>query len=140
MIEECKCFFEKQNFIQKEVIERLFTSTHIHRIRPNLSEAVHFHFGLGADAFVHKEFGDVLALVTLQLNHLPKLRVVNDGPVAAKIFLECLENSLEAQFRRESLDCRQCLATIALLDSDMDKVLLCSSVVNIGLGKGIEGL
>lgn len=41
-----------------------------------------------------QEHGDLLALITLKLNHLAHLLIVNDGAVAGKLLLERFEQLL----------------------------------------------
>lgn len=91
---------------------------------------------------VDQEFLHILALVTLQLDHLAHLRVVDDGAIASELLLDHLEDLLLVKLLGESLDRSQGLAAIALLDTDMNVVLrlLALSCIFIGFGEGVEGL
>jgi len=66
---------------------------------------------------VDQELLHVLALVALELNHLAHLRVVDDGAIAGELLLDDLEDLLLVELLRETLDCGQCLATIALCET-----------------------
>src|SRR6266480_6975031 len=61
-----------------------------------------------------------IALVALQLDHVAGLLIVDDGAVASKLFLDDLEDFLEVELGWDGLDRGQCLATITLLDADVD--------------------
>ena len=61
-----------------------------------------------------------IALVALQLDHVSSLLIVDDGAVAGKLFLDDLEDFLEVELGWDALDRGQCLATITLLDADVD--------------------
>lgn len=63
---------------------------------------------------ISQEFLHILALITLELDHLAHLRVVDDGAIASELFLDDLENLLLVELLWKALDSRQCLATIAL--------------------------
>ena len=68
------------------------------------------------------EFLELLALVALQLDHLPHLLVVDDGAVAVHALLARLEHLLHVDLGVEALDRRDALAPVALLDADVDQV------------------
>lgn len=55
---------------------------------------MHLDVGLGGDALLYDESGDLLALVTLELDNLSELLVVNNGTVACKFLLEGLQQLL----------------------------------------------
>ena len=57
-------------------------------------ETVHLDVGLGSDTFLHDERGDLLTLVTLKLDNLSELLVVNNGTVACEFLLEGLQQLL----------------------------------------------
>jgi len=90
---------------------------------------------------VDQEALELLALVTLELDHLASL-VVDDGAIAGKLLLDNLENLLEVQHTWQSLHGGQSLASIALLDAYVDLLLDLSlaSVVPVDISEGIEGL
>jgi len=54
------------------------------------------------------------------LNHIAGLFIVDDRAVAGKLFLDDLEDFLEVELGWDALDRGQCLATITLLDADVD--------------------
>ena len=78
---------------------------------------------LQALLLVDQELLHILALVALQLDHLSHLRVVDDGAIARELLLDHLEDLLLVEFLGQALDRGQCLATIALLDADVNVVL-----------------
>ena len=63
---------------------------------------------------IDQEFLDILALITLKLNHLTHLTVIDDSAIASKFLLDDLENLLLIEFLGQSLNSRQSLTTIAL--------------------------
>lgn len=92
--------------------------------------------------FVDQEFLDVFALITLKLDHLAHFSVIDDCAIASEFFLDDLENLFLVEFLGQALDSSQGLATIALLNPDMDVVLRLLSFPSIfvGFGEGVEGL
>jgi len=62
---------------------------------------------------VNQEFLDIFALISLELNHLAHLRVVDDGAIASELLLDNLENFLLVKFLWKTLDCSQGFPTIA---------------------------
>jgi hypothetical protein len=69
---------------------------------------------LKAFLLVGQEFLNILALISLKLNHLAHLRVVDDGAIAGELFLDDLEDLLLVKLLGQTLDGSQGLATIAL--------------------------
>jgi len=63
---------------------------------------------------VDQEFLHIFPLITLQLDHLAHLGVVDNGAIASEFLLDDLENLLLIKFLGKTLDCRQSLTTIAL--------------------------
>lgn len=57
-------------------------------------ETVHLDVGLRGDTFLNDESSNLLTLVTLELDNLTKLFVVNNGTVACKFLLESLQELL----------------------------------------------
>lgn len=57
-------------------------------------ETVNTEVSLG-NSFLDEESGDLLSLITLKLNDLTELFVVNESSVASKFLLECLQQLLE---------------------------------------------
>lgn len=97
---------------------------------------------LEALLLVDEEFLDILALVSLQLDHLTHLGVVDDGAIASELLLDDLEDLLLVEFLGETLNCSQGFTPISLLDTNMD-VILCLfgfSGILVGFGEGIVGL
>lgn len=80
--------------------------------------------GLGIDfktlVLVNEKILHSIALITLQLDHIAGLFIVDDGAVAGKLFLDDLEDFLEVELGWDTLDRGQCLTTITLLDADVD--------------------
>ena len=116
---------------------------------------------------VGQELLDILALISLELNHLAHLRVVDDGAIAGKLLLDDLKDLLLVKLLGQTLDRGQRLASIALccscqlclaltsharnlhgwasnmdrltLNTDMNVVLrlLSLSCILIGFGEGV---
>jgi hypothetical protein len=80
--------------------------------------------GLGIDFqslfLVYKKFLHSISLITLKLNHVAGLFIVDDGSVAGKLLFDNLENLLQIELGWNSFDCSQGLATIALLNTNVD--------------------
>jgi len=93
---------------------------------------------------VTQEFLDILSLITLKLDDFTHFGVAHDGAIASKGLLDDLENLLLVELLGESLNSGQGLASIALLDTDVNVAalvrLLYLSGVFIGFGEGVEGL
>jgi len=92
--------------------------------------------------FIGEEFLYILALIALKLNHLSHLTINDDGAIASEFLLDDLEDLLLIEFLRETLDSRQSLTTIALLNANMYIILrlLGLSCIFVGFGEGVEGL
>jgi hypothetical protein len=54
----------------------------------------------------------ILALVSLELDHLSHLSVVDDGAIAGKLLLDDLENLLLVEFLGQTLNSGQSLTSI----------------------------
>jgi len=96
-----------------------------------------------ASLLVGEEFPDLGTLITLELNHLAHLAVANDGAIASKLLLDNLENLLVVKLAGDTLNSGQSLASITLLNTDMDVFLGCLGSfarVLVGFGEGIVGL
>jgi hypothetical protein len=63
-----------------------------------------------------EELLNILALISLQLNHLAHLTVVDDRAIASELLLDDLKDLLLVELLGQALDCGQSLATIALCD------------------------
>jgi len=92
--------------------------------------------------FVGEELLNILALIALKLDHLSHLSVDDDGAIASKLLLDDLENLLLVKFLGKTLDSRQSLTTISLLNTNVYVVLrlLGLSCIFVGFGEGVEGL
>jgi hypothetical protein len=64
--------------------------------------------------FGNQELLNILTLISLQLNHLSHLTVVDDCAIASKLLLDHLQDLLLVKLLGQALDCGQSLATIAL--------------------------
>jgi len=99
--------------------------------------------GIKFQAFllVGEELLNILALISLELNHLPHLSVDDDGAIASKLLLDDLEDFLLIKLLRKTLNSGQSLTTIALLDTNVNVILglLCLSRILVGFGEGIKG-
>lgn len=62
---------------------------------------------------------NILALVTLELDDLSKLRILHDHAVAAKLLLQVLENLVVVKLLFQSLNSCQTFSSIPLLHTDM---------------------
>jgi len=89
-------------------------------------EAVHLDGVLGADALLGEEGGGIRPLVALQLDHFPKLLVLDDGAIASKLLLESLDDLLQVDLGVDTLHSGQTLAAVTLLNTDVNNVLWCA--------------
>jgi len=94
------------------------------------SEPVHFNGVLG-DTLLREEVGYLETLITLQLNDFARLLIIDEGTVASKFLLECLEQFLRIVLLGQTLQGCQSLSTISLLNTNMDVVLLRPNVLGI---------
>jgi len=97
---------------------------------------VQHHLSVHADLLVQQELADVRSLVARQLNDLAQLVVLDDGAVAAEVFLEGLEDALHVQVIRQTLHRRQTLAAVTLLHTHVDLAAADARVV-LGVGEGV---
>jgi len=101
-------------------------------------------FGIELQPFllVGEEFLHILALVSLKLDHLSHLSVVDNGAIASELLLDDLEDLFLVELFGQSLNCSQSLTTIALLNTNMNVILRLFSLscVFVCLGEGVEGL
>lgn len=91
---------------------------------------------------VNEEIHDLLALVTLKLDHLAGLFVIDLVAIASEFLPEEGQNLAGVELCRETSDSGQRLATIALLNTNMDVILDLFGItgVVVGFGEGVEGL
>ena len=90
-----------------------------------------------ADFLVHQKGLDVCSLVSRKLNDFPYFLVLLDGTVATEILLECLANSLNVEIVGQAGDSRDTLASVSLLDTDVNLFFGVSSGVVSGVLKGV---
>jgi len=102
--------------------------------------------GLGIELqtlfLVCEELLDILALISLKLDHLSHLRIDNNGAIASELLLNDLEDFLLIEFLGETLDSSQRLTTIALLNTNVYIILRLLDVSKF-LGffsEGVKGL
>jgi len=84
-----------------------------------------------------------ISLVALKLDHVTGLFIVDYGAIAGELLLNDLEDLLEVELGWNALDGGQGLATIALLNADVDIRLgrllsRFSSILILRIRKGIE--
>jgi len=91
---------------------------------------------------VNEEIHDLLALVTLELDHLASLLIIDLVAIASEFLPEEGQNLAGVELSRKTSDSGQRLATIALLNTDMDVILDLFGItgVVVGFGEGVEGL
>jgi len=96
---------------------------------------------LQAFLLVGEELLNILALISLKLNHFAHLSVDDDGAIASKFLLDDLEDFLLVKLLRKTLDSGQSLTTIALLNTNVNVILrlFCLSRILVGFGEGIKG-
>ena len=100
-------------------------------------ETVQDHASGVADFLVHQKGLDVCSLVSRKLNDFPYFLVLLDGTVATEILLECLANSLNVEIVGQAGDSRDTLASVSLLDTDVNLFFGVSSGVVSGVLKGV---
>jgi len=71
--------------------------------------------------FSDHEVGDFAALIALKLDNVTKFFVFHNTTVGGELFFENFQNSLGIIFSGDALDSSQSFATIALLNTDVDK-------------------
>jgi len=94
---------------------------------------------------VDKELLHGIALVALQLNHVAGLFIVDNCAVASELLLDDFEDLLQIEFGRNAFNGSQGLASIALLDTNMDIGLSLflsgfACILILRIRKGIERL
>jgi len=100
--------------------------------------------GIKLEAFllVGEELLNILALISLELNHLSHFSINDNSAIASKLLLDDLEDLLLIKFLGKALDSSQSLTTIALLNTNVYVVLrlLGLSCVFVGFGEGVKRL
>ena len=93
---------------------------HVHGY-PNLPlETVQHNKVRSADLLIHQKVLDIGSLIPLKLNDLLLFVVFLNSSVARKILLEGFANALNVQIVGETCHGRDTLATISLLNSNVD--------------------
>lgn len=87
-------------------------------------ETVHLDVVVLGQPDLLDEGADVVALVALQLDHLPVLRVLHYRAIARKLLFACAYNLLEIVVGGDALHRSECLAAASLLDSYVDITIL----------------
>ena len=72
------------------------------------------------NARLNKKGRDILSLITLKLDNLAQLWILDNGTIAAKLLLKVLEYLVIAEFLLQPLDSGQAFPTITLLYTDMN--------------------
>jgi len=96
-----------------------------------------------AFSLVHHEVLDIIALIPLKLDHLAHLGIIDDGAIASELLLDHLKDLFLVELLRQTLDGRQSLATIALLNANVyviRRLLVLFSRILVGFGEGVDGL
>jgi len=107
-------------------------------------EAVHLDGGF-VQSFFDKECGNLGALVSLKLDNLTHLVVVDKSAVAGEFLLECFQEFLGVILFWQALESGQSLTPITLLDTDMNIFGCGSNVCTVServpfVCKGIVGI
>lgn len=85
-------------------------------------ETVNFELFLFGDSNSGQILAYIGALVALELNDLTIFWMLYNCAVTSKLFLECADDLLLIKFVSDALDSGQRLATISLLNSNVDKI------------------
>ena len=100
---------------------------------------MHLNRIFSADTLLCQESGRVVSLVSLKLDDLAELVVLNDGAVACELLLEGLDDFLEVDLGVNALHGGQALAAVSLLDADVNDVFWCARCFFFfGVCEGIE--
>lgn len=83
-------------------------------------EAVHLQLLGFNETRLREPLANILALVSLKLQHLAVLGMLHNRAVARELLLACPDNLLQVIFRGEALHRRQRLPPVPLLDPDVD--------------------
>lgn len=80
----------------------------------------------------------LFALVSLELDDLAKFLVVDDAAVATELFLEGLCELCEIELVIQTLDGGERLASVALLQTDVDDAFRYDSIIAVGVGERVK--
>jgi len=83
------------------------------------------------DAILDKKIGNFATLVSLELDDLTHLLVVNEGAIAGEFLLKSFEQFLRIVLFGQALQGGQGLSPIPLLDTNVDIVRLRSNVLAV---------
>lgn len=95
----------------------------------------------------HSTSGDILfsekglnlfALVSLELDDLAKFLVIDDAAVATELLLEGLCELCEIELVIQTLDGGERLASVALLQTDVDDAFRYDSIIAVGIGERVK--
>lgn len=70
---------------------------------------------------VDQKLIDMLPLITLKLNHLPQLRIMDEVAIACKFLPQRLEDFLRVELLGQALDSSQSLPAVAFLNPNMNE-------------------
>ena len=85
----------------------------------NTLKTVDHNVLLPIDLLVHQEVTHVRSLISLKLNNLSVLLILHNGTVACKTPLPRLQDQLQIQVGRQSLNGSDTLSTVSLLNTNM---------------------
>lgn len=72
-----------------------------------------------AHFFINQDLADARTMISLQLNDISQLRILNNSPVTGKLLLEGLEDLVQIHRLGNPLNRSQSLTTIALLNAEI---------------------
>jgi hypothetical protein len=84
-------------------------------------ETVHLELLLLGNAYSREILAHIVSLIALQLNDLTILWMLYDCTITRELLLESTDDLLLVKFVSDTLDSGQCLATISLLNSYVNK-------------------
>lgn len=79
----------------------------------------------GTNLFLQQKIRHICSLVSLKLNNLPEIAILNHGAVATEASLEAGREFFETQLFGQPLNRRQSFPTVSLLNSYVNVVLRC---------------
>ena len=85
------------------------------------------------DFLVYKKRADLNPVVSLELDDVAKLLILDDGPIALQVLTQRLADFLQVKVVVETLHGQHALAPISLLDAQMHLVPRPRSGCNVGL-------
>jgi len=93
--------------------------------QPARSVTMDLDLVLACDSLLDEELLDLLPVISLQLDDGAPLCIVDSGSIAAPSLLECSLNLLGVEIIREALDQSKAFSGVSLLESEMDKIMVC---------------